>query len=721
MSDGDAPDPAFEALLQFLKRSRGSDFTAYKRASLERRFRRRMEAVGCRSYGDYLDHLEVHPDEYAALFDTLLINVTDFFRDPPTWEHLRDETLPELLAAKAADEPVRVWSAGCASGQEPYTIAVLLCEALGDEDYKQRVKIYATDIDEQALAAARQGAYAPRELEHVPAELRERYFEGDGQRHAFRADLRRTLIFGRNNLVDDAPISQLDVLVCRNTLMYLNAETQAHILRHFHFALRDSGVLVLGKAEMMMSHRDLFAPLDLKRRIFRKQPNASTMQARVATLVGPDGADGLPDASDAVRAAALELSPQPQIVVTPTLELGFANVAARALFDVGDGQIGRPLDDLRIAHEPVELGAALRRAIRDREPVGLGEAQFRPPIGAERRLAVSVTPLLSDAGAALAALVSFEDVSRYEQLRHDLEDSKRDLEAAYEELQSTIDELETTNEELQSANEELQTTNEELQSTNEELETMNEELRSTNEELETINDELRDRTSELNDVNDFLESILTSLGVAVAVLDRAQRVQVWNRGAEELWGMRQAEAAEQHFLALDIGLEPERLAPALRAVISGASARETAELNAVNRRGRAVVCMTTVIPLIAGAGAGDGDGDGARPRLRGARGDRAHGGPPAVGRRQGLTAQRFTVRPRRARDAAIRSISSLVRPRSSSNSARRLALSASSVCKVSWSSAPSRAARSSRSACCGSAWRRRRWRTMRAASSDGMP
>ena len=211
---------------------------------------------------------------------------------------------------------------------------------------------------------------------------------------------------------------------------------------------------------------------------------------------------------------------------------------------------------------------------------------------------MSVSPLISPGNVALGALVVFEDISRFAQLRSELGDSRRNLEAAYEELQSTIDELETTNEELQSANEELQTTNEELQSTNEELETMNEELHSTNHELETINDELRERTGELNNVNDFLESILTSLGVAVAVIDRSQMVQIWNRGAEELWGVRQDETADQHFLALDIGLEPERLAPALRAVISGASPKETRRLDAVNRRGRAVVCDTTVMPLL---------------------------------------------------------------------------------------------------------------------------
>src|SRR4051794_23065594 len=276
-------DPALEALLDFLKRGRGADFTGYKRSSLERRLRRRLDAVGCTSFGDYLDYLEVHPDEYEQLFESLLINVTEFFRDPPAWQHLREDVVPGLLAAKPADQPVRVWSAGCSSGQEAYTLAMVLADALGLDAYRERVKIYATDIDEAALNQARVGVYTAKEVESVPPELRARYFERADQRLAFRKDLRRTVIFGRNNLVQDAPISRLDLLVCRNTLMYFNAETQVRVLRHFHFALQDRGALMLGRSEMMISHRDLFSAIDLKQRIFAKQPRDS-VQARASAF-----------------------------------------------------------------------------------------------------------------------------------------------------------------------------------------------------------------------------------------------------------------------------------------------------------------------------------------------------------------------------------------------------------------------------------------------------
>jgi two-component system CheB/CheR fusion protein len=600
-------DSAFEALLDFLKRSRGFDFTGYKRTSLERRFQRRMNAVGCGSYGDYHDFLEVHPEEYEQLFNTLLINVTEFFRDPAAWDHLRDDVLPKLLAAKADDEPIRVWSAGCSSGQEPYSAAMLLAEQLGHDAYVERVKIYATDIDEEALALARLAIYTPKELESVPPELRSKYFERADQRMAFRKNLRRTVIFGRNNLVSDAPISRLDLLICRNTLMYFTAETQGRILRHFHFALRDDGLLMLGKSEMMISHRDLFDAVDLNRRMFHKVMQPASLQARVGVL--PGGAEPielpLSDEERASRDSALEVGPLAHLIVSRTGQLTFANLPARALFGIGLDDIGKPFRDLELSYQPTDLRSPVDEAIRERRRIAVGEVHYEPAKGDERILDVGVVPLLPNGGTAYGVSIIFEDVSRFARMRHELEGNRRDLELAYEELQSTIDELETTNEELQSANEELQTTNEELQSTNEELETMNEELQSTNEELETINDELRDRTSELNRVNEFLEAILTSLGIGVAVVDRQQRVQVWNHRAEDLWGLRQNEAVEHHLLSLDIGLPTEQLAGSLRSVLGGGSGREELVLASVNRRGRAIACTTTILPLLSQSTDGD--------------------------------------------------------------------------------------------------------------------
>jgi two-component system CheB/CheR fusion protein len=448
-------------------------------------------------------------------------------------------------------------------------------------------------------------------VESVPPELLEKYFERVGDRHVFRPDLRRAVIMGRNNLTEDAPISRLDLLMCRNTLMYLTAETQAHILRHFQFALRDSGLLVLGRSEMLVAQRSAFAPVDLRQRIFRRLPRRDG-QSRLTDLAGPEPAlVSSPQTETRTRDAALDLAPQPQLIVSAEGVLVLANQAARRLFRIQPEEVGRPLWDLSVAVRPADLRRAVQRAQHERVRVALGEVRHRPYEGDPLTLDVSVTPLAGDEDELLGVLVGYEDVTRLETLREELATSRRDLELAYEELQSTIDELETTNEELQSANEELQTTNEELQTTNEELETMNEELQASNEELERMNEEMRARTREASRVNELLESILASLGVAVTVLDADECVQVWNDHAVELWGVRSDEAVDEKLLALDIGLPLERVAPALRAVLAGASSRESIELDAVNRRGRPVVVQTTVLSLVGAPGGRDGHPPGA--------------------------------------------------------------------------------------------------------------
>ena len=275
----DVADQELGHLLEYLKGSRGFDFTGYKRSTLERRITKRMDAVGVNTYSEYLDYLEVHPDEFSHLFDTVLINVTSFFRDDVAWDYMRSEVVPQLLSSNGGG-PVRIWSAGCASGEEAFSVAMLLVEAMGEEDYTNRVKIYGTDVDEQALSQARSAIFTTKQMETVSEELRERCFDRTDQRFAFKSELRRTVIFGRNDLVQDAPISRVDLLVCRNTLMYFNAETQSQILKRFHFALKDTGYLFLGKSEMLLTYGELFRPTSIKWRIFTKVPRA---EIRVAS------------------------------------------------------------------------------------------------------------------------------------------------------------------------------------------------------------------------------------------------------------------------------------------------------------------------------------------------------------------------------------------------------------------------------------------------------
>jgi two-component system, chemotaxis family, CheB/CheR fusion protein len=587
-----------DALLDFVKGNRGFDFTGYKRSSLERRIRRRMEEVGCATYADYLDRLEVHQDEFSFLFNTILINVTAFFRDAATWDALRSDIVPNLVAGIPPDRPIRVWCAGCASGEEPYTMAMVLADVLGEAAYLDRVKIYATDVDEEALQTARQAAYPLKAVESVPPEVLERYFERYDSRYVVRQDIRRSVIFGRNDLVQDAPISRVDLLLCRNTLMYFNAETQARILRRLHFGLADDGVLVLGKSEMLITHGDLFQPLDLKHRVFRKVLTGAVRE-RLHFVTHPRGEAG-PPAHPSLHDSALDAGPVPQIVVGNEGLVLTLNHAARDMFGLSDTDVGRPLQDLELSYRPVELRSHLDRLRVDRRAISVeGVPWSSGEDGVSRVLEVRILPLVVD-GELQGASVAYIDVTTANHLKTELEGSKRELEQAYEELQSTVEELETTNEELQSTNEELETTNEELQSTNEELETTNEELQSTNEELETINDELRTRTFELDEVNAFLETILESMGLAVAVLDNRQTVQIWNRHAEDLWGLRGNEAVGQHFLALDIGLPVDSLQTRIRDALRGVDGHGELTLEATNRRGRTIDCTVRTVPLVAG-------------------------------------------------------------------------------------------------------------------------
>ena len=595
-------DPQFESLLTFLKEDRGFDFTGYKRASLMRRVQHRMNEVGVDGFEDYHDHLLVHPEEFTALFNTILINVTGFFRDKEAWSYLQETVLPEILARRDG-QPLRAWSAGCASGEEAYTLAMVLAEALGMEDFKTRVKIYATDVDEEALAVARQAAYTEREISGVPDELREKYFERHGQRFVFRKELRRSVIFGRNDLVQDAPISHVDVLACRNTLMYFNAETQAQILRRLHFALRADGVLFLGKAEMLLGHGNLFRPQEIKRRFFMKVASEARETRFGVSRPTGDTADAALEGVARLRQAVLMSSPSAQLVLDEEGRLALSTSRASYLFGLTPRDIGRPIQDLEVSYRPVELRTPIDQAVTERRQVWIRDVAWARGTGDPMSFDVQVQPLSDESGKHLGTTVIFNEVTHYRQLQQELEYANRQLETAYEELQSTNEELETTNEELQSTVEELETTNEELQSANEELETMNEELQSMNDELHMSNEAQREQQEHFYRLNKFMTSVLGSMNAGVAVVDQDLRIVTWNAKAEDLWGVRADEAEGEHLFNLDIGLPLESLRPALKRQLSGDDVDEDAvTMDAVNRRGRAISVRVTATRL-----AHDGD------------------------------------------------------------------------------------------------------------------
>ncbi len=550
--------------------------------------------------------MQVHPEAFLPLFNTILINVTGFFRDSLAWKYLQNDALPRLLEDKPQNSPLRIWSAGCASGEEAYSLAIVLAEILGLEQFRERVKLYATDADDDTLAQARYAGYSQKALKSIAPKLQEKYFETIGNKKIFRSDLRRSVIFGRHDLLRDAPISRLDLLVCRNTLMYFNAEAQTKIIDRFHFALNDTGILFMGKAEMLLTHAHLFSPISLTHRIFRRS-SLRSHRSRLLPNVSL-GSNPNQDLERRIRLQALgfDAVSEAQIIVDIQGYLVLANAAAQSLFDIISLDLGRPLQDLEVSYRPLELRSHIEQVQRKGSSLLIENVPRTLAPDNVQYFDVGIVPLAEQDGTLLGLSVTFMEISRYHKLKEELQQSSQNLETANEELESSNEELEATNEELQSTNEELETTNEELQSTNEELETINEELHSSNEELQTINDELRIRTTELNQANAFLKSVFASLNVGVIVVDRGFNILSWNHEAENLWGLRSEEVIGHSILGLDIGLPLDPLREPMRKCLLGEIDGQEIVLSAINRRGQTLKCRISFNSL-----------SGLEPRLRG--------------------------------------------------------------------------------------------------------
>ena len=579
-------DLDFENLLQYLRINRGFDFTGYKRSTLMRRVIKEMETLNIDSFVNYQDYLEVHPDEFKNLFNTILINVTAFFRDTSAWDYLAKEIIPDIIKNKQKDEQLRFWSAGCASGQEAYTLAMVVAEILGVEEFRKRVKIYATDVDDEALTQARQASYSVKNIIEVPLELRDKYFDLVNKNYVFRQDLRRCVIFGRHDLLQDAPISRLDLLICRNTLMYFNSETQGKIISRFHFALNDHGYLFLGKAEMLVMHSNLFIPIYLKDRLFAKVSlvNIRNRQLVMTNLQHKESSNNVYSEELRIRELAFDTASSAQVVIDNHGILIMINEQARSLFNLTMRDLNRPFQDLELSYRPVELRSLIEQVYNESHPITLTNIERYQPNSEIQHLDVRIIPLQDLDQTTLGVTIAFNDVTRYLKLQTALQRSRQ--------------ELETTNEELQSTNEELETTNEELQSTNQEMETMNEELQSANEELQTINHELSDRTFELDRTNAFLSSILGCLQMGMVVIDSNFNILIWNHTVEDMWGLRSNEVIHKSLFSLDIGLAVEQLRNPIRDIISGNKTFQEILLNATNRRGKKVQCYLAFSPLI---------------------------------------------------------------------------------------------------------------------------
>ena len=528
-----ATDLTLKELLQEFAEQRNFDFRGYKNTTIERRFRRRMFQLNISQYGDYGEYIRQHPEELNRLLNTILINVTEFFRDPPAWEILRNELLPPLLKRIKPGHSFRAWRAGCASGEEAYSIAMLLAEYFGPRIRDYDIKIYATDIDDEELNAARRGEYSEEAVRRIRPEWRDKYFRGKALLRVNR-EIRRLVIFGKSNLAQDAPISHVDLLVCRNLLIYFDSDLQKQILTRLHYALEPGGILFLGKSESQLVNSQQFERLNARWRIFQRISSSSATNNR------SDASHEIssPQIDQPSRSGQeLDSLKQHHRYLMETLRVGvialgsdnvvlYHNSFAQTLCGLPPSDMmQRRITDTDFYSRIPDLGRQLSATRLNNE-----SSRFTTHVkcGSEDKLVgITLRPLLNEKGERSGTLIYLEDQSIQEK-----------LEATVQELQSTSEELQSANEELETTNEELETTNEELQSTNEELETTNEELQSLNEELETTNQELEERTKELDQVNSVYAQTLEKIRLPVMLVNQERHIEFWNSRALRLFGFK---------------------------------------------------------------------------------------------------------------------------------------------------------------------------------------
>ena len=403
------------------------------------------------------------------------------------------------------------------------------------------------------------------------------------------------MVFGRHDVCHDAPISHLDLILCRNTLMYFNSEAQARALAQFHFGLKDGGFLFLGRAEAVLAQDELFTAGEPEASHLREGGEGRRSRGRGDRRGGRGAGIGLAARAphDPLLEWAVNTSGEAVIAVDRDGRLALANESARKMFELNPQDVGRPFHQLQLSYRPVDLRTLMDRAYAERKPVSVADVERVGPDGGEQFLDVKVCPLHSETGQPLGVSIVFQDVTRQHKLRVELQADKQERETAYEEIQSANEELETTNEELQSTVEELQTTNEELQSANQEMETVNEELQSTNEEMQKMSELVRRRNEEAARAGAFLQSILASVRVGVVVVDTDFKVTLWNDRAEDLWGLRSNEVVGKSLFDLDIGLPVKEAQQRIRKFMNREGSPGDEVMAATNRRGKTIKCHVT--------------------------------------------------------------------------------------------------------------------------------
>lgn len=571
----DGPENEERALERFLGKiyqNHGVDFRSYKRPTIMRRLGRRMAATDCGSIEEYSSYLENHPEEYRKLINAFLINVTEFFRDPELFEYLREKVLPEIIEeAREKDNQLRIWSAGCSTGEEAYSLAILVSEVLGHEAGLFNVRIFATDIDEDAVKFARRGIYPPSALKGLSEEQIGLYFTEEHGSYQVKKQIRSMIVFGVHDLAQRSPFPQIDMVVSRNVLIYFSSELQRRALQLFAYSLRDGGYLVLGKAESPAPLAEFFASVDSHNKVYLRQGQRflmpPTLPAGPVRQPPPERNSGELEVqgsqteirprsttSGFVSEDVLNRLPVGVVVVNRDYIIAEINDPARRLLSIPGVGVGKDfLHSMQEAPYAV-VRRAIDEAFRSRESRRTAEFTIEEPAtGEPRHLQLTCYPRRSNSEnrRVESLLIVVEDITaavrtrRLTERNRQLEEANRDLSQLTEELRTAHEESLVNTEEAQAAAEEVETLNEELQATNEELETLNEELQATVEELNTTNDDLQARSQELQEMarrgeeeRGRLRKILDSAPTALLVVDGEGRTVFANAAYHRLFSGR---------------------------------------------------------------------------------------------------------------------------------------------------------------------------------------
>ena len=573
----------------------GHDFALYKQNTISRRIERRMAVQQIEKLGDYVRRLRETPAEVDALFRELLIGVTSFFRDPEVFEALGTQLLPRLLARKSVDAVIRVWVAGCSTGEEAYSIAILLREKLDALDSQLRVQVFATDIDARAIAVARAGLYSANVAADIAKDRLARCFiELEDGSYRIQKSIRELLVFSEQDVVKDPPFSNLDLISCRNLMIYMGPELQQKLIPLFHYALGAGGALLLGSSETVGEFGHLFATTDRKAKLYQRKDGA---QAPARPFLGKLPLPGeVGDVRRLKKTPSKDRGTSPRELMERALsedmpvaalvnergELLYLHGHTGQYLEPAPGAVG--VNILKMAREGLrhDLTAALHQAVTGKERVRRPQlrvktngdftlvdltvrpASSEPAASGEPRLFL-VTFEPAQPVAAAAETASARGPTDVEHAR--LTELERELRTKDEYLHATHEEMQSSNEELQSTNEELQSTNEELQSTNEELETSKEELQSLNEELATLNAELQSKVTDLSGVNNDMNNLLSATGIGTVFVDQKLRIRRFTPAATQFINLIQTDVGRPlgHIVSNLVGYD--KLVPDVEAVL----------------------------------------------------------------------------------------------------------------------------------------------------------